>query len=98
MMKFFTHCQGEHPVVVTPDDHGGVSDSAEVWSKIGFPGREVVSHGHDGFDDAGASAISFRTDSVTSQPNSQLPKEISQVGARDSKACLNDRLVSLART
>ena len=115
-MEFFTYCHGEHPVVFTPDDHGWVGDGAEARGEIGFPGGKVVSHGHDGFDDSGALAItvgpfddgrrekagswtiSFRTDSVTSPPNSLLPKETSQDGALDSKACLNDRLVSFAMT
>lgn len=57
MVKFFTHCQGEHLVEFTPDDHGWVRDGAEVWGEIGFPGGKGVSHGHDGFDDTGASAI-----------------------------------------
>ncbi len=56
-MKFFTHSHGKQPVVFPPDDHGRVRDAAEAWSEIGFPGGEGVSHGHDGFDDAGASAI-----------------------------------------
>ncbi len=57
LVKFFTYGHGEHPVVFPPDDHGWVCDGAEVWSEISFPGGKGVSHGHNGFDDAGASAI-----------------------------------------
>ena len=57
VVELFTHSQREHPIVFTPDDHGWVRDAAEVWGEIGFPGREGIPDGHDGLDDAGASAV-----------------------------------------
>ena len=57
-MKLLSDRRWKDLVVLAPDDHCGVRDIADTRGEVGFPEREGVPDGHDGFDDAGASAVS----------------------------------------